>query len=237
MTLADRIRRIIEEKPGITDAGLTALLPGGPSRHQQVNQRCRQLAAQGVITRDKRGDRFIGNFPANHCPTLTSTPEGSDRPRVGEKRPPGGAVGRCPAVQRSQVQVSFAWHSAGEILKDAEAKPRFPRLSTAPGLYRLRLPHDRSVYVGETINLRRRMQNYRTPGSRQKTSIWVNKLICAVLNDNRCILLETCTDLRLLIDGRDETANLSSKTVRCVAENAALLSEIGNGWTPLNKAD
>ncbi|UYV38991.1 GIY-YIG nuclease family protein [Rhodobacteraceae bacterium D3-12] len=260
MALIDDIFELIKQRPGISDAGLTHALPGGPSRHQQINARCRKLVAEGLISRDKQPGLAIQNFPTEKVHAALPT-EGSARPRVGEKRPPRGADGRCPAVppgkpvpatvaaqeptatkpapsgvSHIKITTALLWHSGGEVALDGLEKLLFPILKPIAGIYRFRFPHRRSVYVGETTNLRRRMQNYRTPGATQSTSIWVNKLIRECLVDNEIVLLDTSTDISVSLNDASKHDVLHSKTIRLLAENAALFAETEAGWTTLNKA-
>ncbi len=241
MTLRDEILALIEERPGITDAEIVRMIPGSKSRHQQVNARCRKLAEEGLIQRIKPSIGAITNLPL----TSNQGTEGSPRPRVGVKPPPGGAVGGCPAmppgveiraVSPTCLGIEFHWQSVGEITLQASTLC-FPRLPECAGLYRIRLPVSRSVYVGETINLRRRMQNYRTPGGSQKTSIWVNRLLLERLGKSEPVMLETCTDALTTFDTKPQRADLTSKVMRVMVEHAAILSERHTNWTPLNKAN
>jgi len=241
VALRDDILALIEKRPGITDAEIVRAIPGPKSRHQQVNARCRALAGEGFIQRVKPSLGAIGNHPL----AQPQCPKGSPRPRAGEKPPPGGAVGGCPAVPPgaetravapTRLTIEFHWQSVGEITLKGSALC-FPRLPECPGLYRIRLPVSRSVYVGETVNLRRRMQNYRTPGATQTTSIWVNRLLLDRLGEGAPVILEACTDALATYDTIRQYADLSSKTVRVMIEHAAVLSERNTGWTPLNKAN
>jgi hypothetical protein len=60
MTNADVILAAIREEPGSTDAELRQRT--GVEPHQQVNQICRRLEAQGSILRRSRPDGRIGNY-------------------------------------------------------------------------------------------------------------------------------------------------------------------------------
>ncbi|MGX0975861.1 hypothetical protein ACSSVY_001571 [Roseovarius sp. MBR-51] len=241
MTLRDDILALIEERPGITDAEIVRMIPGAKSRHQQVNARCRKLAEQGLIRRIKPSIGAITNLP------LTSKlgTEGSPPPRVGEKPPPAGAVGGRPAeppggtiqaVAPTSINIEFFWQSVGEI-QFLDETLHFPRLPARAGLYRIRLPVSRSVYVGETVNLQRRMQNYRRPGATQTTSVWVNDHLRNRLRNGELVLLETCTDAMTIAGTIRQGADLKSKIVRVMIEHAAILSEKQANWIPLNKAN
>ncbi|MBE0453993.1 MAG: hypothetical protein IBX58_09955 [Roseovarius sp.] len=240
MTLRDDILALIQQNPGITDAEIARMIPGPKSRHQQVNARCRALDSEGFIKRVKSSSGAISNHPL----ALTRHTEGSPRPRAGEKPPPEGAVGGCPAmpgkaaqaVAPTRLSIEFHWQSVGEIILQ-DVTLCFPSLPQRAGLYRMRLPVSRHVYVGETVNLRRRMQNYRTPGASQKTSIWVNQLLRERLMTGEPALLETCTNAITAYETTRHNADLASKTVRVMIEHAAILSERHTNWTPLNKAN
>jgi hypothetical protein len=138
---------------------------------------------------------------------------------------PAVPPGETPrAVAPTRLTVEFHWQIAGEIrLQDQSLI--FARLPEQAGIYRIRFPVTRSVYVGETVNLRRRMQNYRTPGATQSTSIWVNRLLRERLADGELVILEVCTDAVTTRDNSRDGADLSSKTMRVLVENAAILSE------------
>lgn len=241
MALRDDILALIKDRPGITDAEITRKIPGTELRHQQVNARCRLLAEQGLIRRIKPSSGAIGNYPN----ASLENPDGSPPPRVGEKPLPEGAVGGRPAeppggtiqaVAPTSINIEFFWQSVGEI-QFLDETLHFPRLPARAGLYRIRLPVSRSVYVGETVNLQRRMQNYRRPGATQTTSIWVNDHLRNRLRGGELVLLETCTDAITTTGTIRQGADLKSKIVRVMIEHAAILSEKQANWIPLNKAN
>lgn len=77
----------------------------------------------------------------------------------------------------TRVAVEFEWQPVGEVTL-VDGKPRFPSLPRAPGAYRLAfyVPDAAArVYIGETDDLHRRAQNYRTPGPMQRTSLRMNQ--------------------------------------------------------------
>lgn len=149
----------------------------------------------------------------------------------------GQTAGSNTAVALDRLAVSFSWQSAGEISLDERQKLQFPVIGAVPGLYRIRFVQSRSVYVGEAINLKRRMQNYRTPGSRQATSIWVSAQLIDRIAAKELIVLEVCD--RAIVDRAGDVldVDLTSKTVRLFAECGAILAEQQNNWIVLNKAD
>ncbi|MCZ7675304.1 MAG: hypothetical protein M5U35_04730 [Roseovarius sp.] len=136
----------------------------------------------------------------------------------------------------TSLTIEFHWQSAGEVSLLQDHGLTFPRLPADGGVYRIRFPVSRSVYIGEAVNLRRRMQNYRTPGVSQTTSIWVNRLLCKRLTAGGTVLPEACIDAVISIGGTRQTADMASKSVRVMIEQAAILAEREAGWTTLNKA-
>ncbi len=69
MTVRDNVLRVIRESArGMTDAEIATIL--GQS-HQAVNQRCRQLEAEGLVVRDRSSGHIV-NLPAD--PATDSSP-------------------------------------------------------------------------------------------------------------------------------------------------------------------
>jgi hypothetical protein len=73
-------------------------------------------------------------------------------------------------------RVEFDWDQVGAITIDHEGKVAFPSLPTEPGVYRFRLTEagPTTVYIGESVELRRRMAHYRNPGPTQPTNQRMN---------------------------------------------------------------
>jgi len=241
VALRDDILALIEKRPGITDAEIVRAIPGPKSRHQQVNARCRALAGEGFIQRVKPSLGAIGNHPL----AQPQCPKGSPRPRAGEKPPPGGAVGGCPAVPPGRtaeavapigMTVDFLFQQMGSVTITKEGLLSFPPLPSSAGIYKLRLPESQEVYVGEAGNLRKRMDDHRKPKGK-KTAARVNRLVSDHLAERGVVIIEVCTDAQTTFGDDRQDADLASKTVRVMIEHAAILSEKLAGWTPLNKAN
>lgn len=79
------------------------------------------------------------------------------------------------------------------------------------------------------------MQSYRTPGPSQATSLWVNELLLDRVRGGGLVLLEISLDISVQVNEAQTIAPFSSKIVRLMAENAALLAERQGGWSILNK--
>jgi hypothetical protein len=128
----------------------------------------------------------------------------------------------------TRVAVVFEWQAAGEVMLDA-ARPRFTDLPSVPGLYRLTFEgHDVSrVYIGETDNLRRRAQRYRTPGAAQPTNVRMNKELVEALAAGGRVSCATVTEAGISLDvGEAKPLDLSRKTSRLIVENAAMAAVI-----------
>ena len=60
--LRESIKRLLEKKSGLSDREITDEIRGRRALQQNVNQACRSLKSQGVISREKREDGIIGNY-------------------------------------------------------------------------------------------------------------------------------------------------------------------------------
>jgi hypothetical protein len=65
-TLAERIVRLLEHNPGLTDREITDSLRGYSEPQQPINQKCHALKNRGVLVRHTRPDGLIGNYLASH---------------------------------------------------------------------------------------------------------------------------------------------------------------------------
>lgn len=69
-SLGQTIRFIIERRPGLSDCELAFAIYGKRTQ-QLVNGECRQLQSSGTLTRRKRLDGLVGNFPPNEVSLST----------------------------------------------------------------------------------------------------------------------------------------------------------------------
>ncbi len=126
-----------------------------------------------------------------------------------------------------QVSVRFGWRELGQIGLDGAGDLVFPRLSTAPGVYRitLRTPDGPRIYVGQTENLQRRFAHYRKPGPTQRTNMRINELLRGHLARGSHARLAAADDVQ--VDGR--AADLDIKTARVLVESATLFDLAARG--------
>lgn len=160
-------------------------------------------------------------------------------PLSGRDRVPPGAH-RAPELPREvfdpdalelldvvHIALSFTWLRAGAVTLDVAGLPSFPRLPRLPGLYRFDFGLDesglRTLYIGESVALARRANNYRnarTDRSRQRTSRRIHKEIVSHLEAGGTIEFAIVRAVTLS-DG--DGLDLRLKSVRRLAENAAVL--------------
>jgi hypothetical protein len=161
----------------------------------------------------------------------------------GRGRPParlGAAEGRATAALPDairlpaslEVAVEGVWRSVGSVTVSAEGGLVFPALPSVPGCYRLIWTSPDGVlrvYVGESVDLRRRMRNYERPGVSQRTSLRVNALLADGLRNGDTVEVEMLDAAGLLISGERRPVDLSAKADRVLVEHAALVAVRGSG--------
>lgn len=121
-----------------------------------------------------------------------------------------------------RVTVEFSWRDLGALSLSA-ARIGFPDAPSAPGVYRFDLG-DR-VYIGETDQLKRRFQGYRTPGVSQATNVRLNAALTALLQSGRAASVATITNATVEVDGEGVQLDLGYKPARLLVESAALVAE------------
>lgn len=125
-----------------------------------------------------------------------------------------------------KLQISMEWKPIGRVMLDDAGRLVFPAVPQAPGLYRFRVraAGREGVYIGESDNLARRFAHYRNPGPSQQTNLRLNTTFKDALAAGAEISVAAITGNAWIERSGDcQTADLSSKAVRCLFENAALL--------------
>ncbi|MFC3097086.1 GIY-YIG nuclease family protein [Alteraurantiacibacter palmitatis] len=140
-------------------------------------------------------------------------------------------------MDRVEVTMAFSWVPVGAVSLDEQQKLRFPKTAAQPGLYRFEIISAESLtqYIGETDQLSRRLQHYRTPGPSQRTNLRLNALLVEHLNRGDRVSLSAVTEgVTASCAGREHHVDLSVKSERVLLECAALLNARAAGVPTLN---
>lgn len=140
-------------------------------------------------------------------------------------------------MDRVELSTSFSWVPVGAVSLDDQQKIKFPKTGAQPGLYRFKIisADDRSQYIGESDQLSRRLQNYRTPGPSQQTNLRLNALLIEHLKRGDQVSLSVVIDgVTANCAGREHRVDLSVKSERILLEAAALLNARAAGIPTLN---
>lgn len=138
-----------------------------------------------------------------------------------------------------EKNIRINWNPLGAVSWDPNKKKLvFPVIEKVPGLYRFWIRHNdqQSFYIGESSNLKRRFNNYRSCGKTQATSIRISKMLENALLAGAEISVSIVTE-KAWLEGQTEPLDLSSKTIRCMLENLTILTISDPNVRKLNKAD
>ncbi|CAL9584650.1 hypothetical protein SUDANB95_05070 [Actinosynnema sp. ALI-1.44] len=132
-----------------------------------------------------------------------------------------------PDMAEVDVRVRLTWWRAGEVRMDRGGGLVFPALPHVPGIYRLTLSEAPGqtrpmVYVGETDDLRRRLNSYRTPGSTQQTNVRLNEVVINHVRTGGRVVVAVATDAEVEVFGEIRPLSFRRKSARVAAEHAAL---------------
>ena len=89
-------------------------------------------------------------------------------------------------------------------------------------------------YVGEASELRRRFQQYRTPGSSQRTNLRLNQLFRDHLEGGGHIEVDVAEGVQLGSDG-GPTADLNDASLRKLVESTGIVAGKAEGLGILNR--
>ena len=134
------------------------------------------------------------------------------------------------------MAVEFRWRRLGQVRRDADGELLFPSTGYVPGVYRFRVIGDgpERHYVGEASELRRRFQQYRTPGSSQQTNLRLNRLFRDHLEGGGQVEVDVAESVQLGSDGRP-AADLNDASVRKLVESAGIVAGKAEGLATLNR--
>lgn len=125
---------------------------------------------------------------------------------------------------RMKVIVECEWESAGTVRLFGD-ELMMPTLPSVAGVYQWIFRHQgrERRYVGEAANLRERFESYRTDRSAQVTNGRMNQRAVRVLRAGGTVELLVAGVVTVGRDGELGPADLDSKHVRCLVENATLI--------------
>ena len=140
-----------------------------------------------------------------------------------------GPVAIVPGADETACRLGMVWAEMGDIAKGADGMLEFPAVSKTAAIYRFTIRHTaggESHYVGETNNLVNRLKGYRKPGGpSQKTNVRINgELLKALMDGKQVSMSAVIADAWLEVGGGRLPADLKSKSVRLLFENAAILA-------------
>lgn len=136
----------------------------------------------------------------------------------------------APTAAAHDIALAFEWKMLGNVTLDANGSVAFPSVTSGAGLYRLRLDGvGRSqMYMGESVNLRRRFGNYRGPGPTQQTSLRINALLKETIAAGAIIAVDIVTEgVKLTINGVQVSVDVTDKAMRRMIEHAAIVATGG----------
>lgn len=205
----------------------------GVRPHQQVFMITRDLMQAGLIKGLQSGHecRFWFDPAATRDPALRQA-----------RRPQQSGAADGPhdwdAREAIECRLGMTWQPLGRIVLLPDGRLHFPAAPPAPAIcrFRIRRGNTESRTVGETENLQRRLTLYRTPGPSQATNLLVNATFRETLRDGAEIAVSAViVEAWIERAGEKTVADLSSKAVRCLFENAALLETGGATVESLNR--
>ena len=136
------------------------------------------------------------------------------------------------------VSVEFQWQGLGAMKRDERGFLAFPPTPCRPGLYRFRLCGNGAArhYVGETEDLRRRFQHFRTPGRTQQTNIRLNSQCQEHMAGGGEIEVDIVVDkVEVTTAGTALDVGLADETMRRLLERAAMIRDAAAGIELLNR--
>ena len=140
------------------------------------------------------------------------------------------------ASLEGEIRLRLRWIKLGNLYLDRKERLKFPNCDSVPSVYRFRISSNEETeyYIGETDNLARRFQHYRTPGPSQMTNIRLSQNMVDTLKHDGAVTVD-------LMDTRDARKKLEydrsafeNKYVRRMYESAAILQSVKQQRVILN---
>lgn len=138
---------------------------------------------------------------------------------------------------KQSLKLEYQWQSLGEIYLDHKDRLKFPDVTDMAAVYKLNIETKNGLhhYIGETDNLRRRVQGYRTPGPTQPTNKRLRTIMTDALIAHKIVSIDVLHMSQKQAGQSAEFAfGMGNKFVRRLFENAAILNSLKSGHTLLN---
>jgi|688.fasta_scaffold250851_2 hypothetical protein len=125
------------------------------------------------------------------------------------------------------ITIQFDWEEVGKITLDGASEIHVPKPMNEPAVYMIHSQIGR--YVGETTDLRRRLQNYRKPGGSDKTekprtNRRIQRKVIKTLANHE-VSVHKAVNLRTTKNGEQPVSvNLHNKHARLFVENAIIMA-------------
>src|SRR5437763_13701323 len=139
--------------------------------------------------------------------------------------------------QAVECRIGLEWQPLGTVSVEADGRAMFQHAPAVPAIYRFRVRHKGTAasYIGETENPSRRFGHYRNPGPTQQTNVRINARFLEVLGAGAEIGVSTVSAAWTDRGNGHEAADLSSRAVRRMIENAAIWAGSGADIEMLNR--
>jgi len=152
-----------------------------------------------------------------------------------------GNAATQPGADETGCRLGMIWVEMGAIIKDDDGMLKFPAKSKDPAIYRFTIRQADGAearYIGETNSLVARMKGYSKPGGKSQTTNHRIKaeLLKALAAGAQLSMSAVTSDAWLEVGGGRLPADLKSKAVRLLFENAAILGT-SSDIVMLNLAD
>lgn len=124
------------------------------------------------------------------------------------------------------LNVTFSWQQLGNVFIDQKDRLAFPRTPISPAIYRFMIKKGKTCefYIGETDEISRRLQHYRTPGVTQRTNRRLTTLMKDCLGKGGSVEVAIIENANMSAISSETPLDLSDKLQRRLIEHAAIVS-------------
>jgi|GEM_PF-1699275 len=188
-TRRERIIRLLETRPGLTDKEIAIQLEGLSAKPQPFNDLCHQLQAKKILIRSKREDGHIGNY-------LIGTPQIEFSPadeRNNDNRKEGYEDRQPPIEFSNELQklISLGFEEVGRwFLSGGAATFKLNKYSRKKNLLYAFIVDGEVKYIGKTTQeFYRRLFQYKKCYMSQRTNLRIRNKIEDYLNNGTTIII------------------------------------------------